>query len=242
MWIFTIFCVLGAVVGLCRVVAEIKQIRLAQVELVRIRSNPTLPAKIDLANAPIRLSRNNWAEFEGRIENLKQVIVVADIVEKPDSKLHEAVIHNFSRGVHYSFVVSKSKAVSELHGYLDIFAALATIAIKQHDLSQTIEDLVSIEALPDDWNSVPLVFYRVQDTAEQGTPNAPLKTLAFWGDKSNVGIADTYQALPAPVSDALAIALMSGAPIPVRQALANLENDNFERGESLLGEVRALSI
>ncbi len=143
-------------------------------------------------------------------------------------------------GICVQVIVSKSKANKELHGYLEIFDALATIAIKEHSLQQSVTDLVSIEALPYEWNGFPFVFYRLQDTSDPLTERSGFKTLAFWGNRVNVGIADSYEALPPAVADALATALMNGAPTRVQRMLPSLE-DNFQQPEVVLNEGRFLS-
>lgn len=185
--------------------------------------------------APIKLRRDNWAAFERAVQNLKQVIVVADVVQKPDGSLRDAVIHNFSRGVRYTFIVSKN-ARQKQKDYVELFRDLASIAIHEHSLTLTIEQMIKVEILPDDWNGVPFVFYRIEDTNSPLTAKSRFSTLAFWGNTQNAGIAEEYEALPGPVADALATALVSGAPSQIKSEIKNLEDDNFA-SEKVVGFV-----
>lgn len=183
---------------------------------------------------PDVLDRETWAHFEGNLENLTQVIVVADIVQRPQDSLLEAVIKNFQRKVEYTFLVSASNAGTALHGYVEVFQALAQAAIKQHDLDCKVDDLVNIEALPDEWNGVPFVFYRLNSNNNSSATGR--RTLAFFGNRINAGIADCYQSLPPEVADALATALVSGAPRPIVEKLNSVENDIFFNPSTLILE------
>ncbi|HEV2694134.1 MAG TPA: hypothetical protein VG347_14660 [Verrucomicrobiae bacterium] len=228
---FILVCIIGIAFAIAKFIKDFRRLKSIDVRCHELRAKVKIKRDLN-AGIPIRLNRHTWAEFEGKIQNLKRVIVVADIVQQPDNSLLAAVIHNFGREVQYSFIVSKKNAEAELHGHLESFQALAMLAIKKHNLSKSVTDLVSIEALPDDWNCVPLVFYRIEDP---GTVTG-FKTLAFWGDKENTGIADTYEMLPPAVADALATALMSGAPQPVKEMISKLEQDNFQGAQLFLAE------
>lgn len=225
-WFFDAFiaaCSIGVVLAFVTLVRDSQKAARLERELEELD-------KVELSSPPdeaIRLTLENWAEFERAVHNLKQVIVVADIVQEPHDALLDAVMHNFSRGVRYSFIVSRSKAIAEMNGYLKIFEGLATIAIAKHHLKMEVSDLVSIESFEDEWNGVPFVFYRIEDTDAPITAETRFQTLAFWGDKWNAGIANNYQSLPSPVADALATALMAGAPQPVKKLLEKLEKDKF---------------
>jgi hypothetical protein len=232
-WFFNLFlavCGLGVVVALITLVRDSRKVTRLKRQLEELDQLESSQTPADA----VRLTLDNWAEFERTVHNLKQVIVVADIVQEPLDTLRDAVIHNFSRGVRYSFVVSRSKAIAEMNGYLKIFEGLATIAIAKHHLKMEVSDLVSIESFEDEWNGVPFVFYRIEDTDAPITAGTRFRTLAFWGDKWNAGIANNYQSLPSPVADALATALMAGAPQPVKTLLEKLEQDAFSEPAEMI--------
>lgn len=221
---FILFCLLGIIIALV----------ITCIDWTAIRRLEKIPPALRVVTRdryrrepPVFLSQEKWAEFEGSIENLKRVIVVADKVERPNNSLERSVINNFGHKVHYSFIVSKSKASAELHGYYEIFKALAVIAIHQFKLDCTVDDLVSILALPDEWDCVPLVFYRVGETSEATHRPGSLRTIAFWGNNMRSGISESYESLPPEVADALAIALVSGAPEPIKEMLNEVEKDHF---------------
>src|ERR1043166_5828955 len=93
MWLLIVLCSLGILYGLVRICIEWQQIRRLHAELKQVR--PKLQKlRASESDAPLRLDQRNWAEFERTIQNLKQIIVVADIVEKPHASLRDAVIHN----------------------------------------------------------------------------------------------------------------------------------------------------
>lgn len=225
-------CISGTLFAIYKFIRDLKRLNTLDVRCQQLRANVKVKAQLD-AGIPVSLNRHTWAEFEGGVKNLKQVIVVADIVQAPDNSLLAAVIHNFGRGVHYSFIVSRRNAEKELHGFLEIFQALAKHAIKKHSLEKSVTDLVSIKALPDaEWDCVPLVFYRTEDL----NTKTGIKTIAFWGDKKKAGIADTYEVLPPLVADALAKALMSGAPQLVKEMIDNLDQDIYPSGKLIVSE------
>src|SRR6266446_5600822 len=233
-YLFISLCVLGVVFALVKIVVDSKALRSMESSIAQLRMESADGGQNEVSDVPIRLDQENWAEFERKVHNLKQVIVVADIVQEPLETLRDAVIHNFSRGVRYSFIVSRSKAISERNGYLKIFEGLAQIAISKHHLKVKVDELVSIESFEDEWQCVPFVFYRVEDTDAPISAPTRLRTLAFWGDKWFAGIANNYESLPPPVADALATSLMAGAPRPVKTLLEQLEKDTFSAGAEML--------
>ena len=168
--------------------------------------------------------------IERDFPNLKQVIVVADNVEKPSGTLGDAVEDNFREKVKYLFLVSKSRADRELNGYFLMFEALAKKAIAEMDGSIMLRDLVEIRRLSYDWPDVPYIFYQyaIGDSDER-------LTTAFRGNQKKEGIADAYEHLAAAHSQAIALALLAEAPAEIRVGLKVVEAPNFE-------EVRAASV
>jgi hypothetical protein len=227
--------VVGSLVGIFYLVAESRKVRV-------LRSHLSAQSSKKFSQSQPRfLTRDKWAEFEANLPKLKQVIVVSDVVDEPADGLRRAVMSNFARGVRYSFLISNSKADQELNGYIRIFRAIATIAIRDFKLRKRPEELALILALPDDWNNPPFVFYRTEE--EVPSPEGlktQHRTIAFRGDKTNVGIADRYEALDPVVGDALATALNSGAPKEVQEELASLQQDKF-RGPEILKNVIPLA-
>ncbi|MCH8824801.1 MAG: hypothetical protein IH984_14985 [Planctomycetes bacterium] len=144
--------------------------------------------------------------IERDFRSLKQVIVVADCVERPSGTLQEAVEDNFREGVKYLFLVSKKRAEKELNGYILIFEALAQKVIAESNQQLDVEELVQIRNLTYDWPDVPYIFY--QFTSESGE----LLTAAFRGNQRGEGIAHAYEQLTTTTSMAIASALLAQAP------------------------------
>lgn len=165
--------------------------------------------------------------FERDLSNLKQVIVVANRVEKPSSILEEAVKDNFKEGVKYLFLVSYSSADRELTGYFLIFEALAKIALSESGKNVNIGKLVEIKRLTYDWPDVPYIFYQYSpdDTDE-------LYTVAFRGNKKGEGIADFYEQLSSSNSTAIIRAVLAEAPAEIRANLKLVDNTIREISQS----------
>ncbi|WP_133054649.1 hypothetical protein, partial [Niastella populi] len=53
-------------------------------------------------NFPEKLTEKTLGRLEGRIRNLRQVIVVADKIEDPQNDLREAMKKNFGNNVKYT--------------------------------------------------------------------------------------------------------------------------------------------
>ncbi len=154
------------------------------------------------------ISSKNLGIFERDLPGLKQVIVLANQVEKPSNTLAEAVEDNFKEGVKYLFLVSKSKAESELEGYYLIFEALAKIVRKKSNVKIATNELVEIKRLPYDWPDVPYIFYQFQNSEKDGN----IYTIAFKGNQKGEGIAAFYEKLSPSHSESLALALLAEAP------------------------------
>ena len=163
--------------------------------------------------------------IERDLEGLKQVIVVANQpFQKPSDTLAEAVEDNFLEKVKYLFLVSKSTAENELHGYFLVFEALAKIAMSKSKNILSIRDLVEIKRLPYDWARFsPYIFYQFsKENSEE------LLTLAFKGNQRLGGIADYYEPLSIGHSQAIILALLAEAPESMRGSLRLVEpTDDF---------------
>lgn len=145
--------------------------------------------------------------IERDFPDLKQVIVVANKVERPHSTLEEAVEDNFRQHVKYLFLVSNSHAEQELSGYYLIFEALAKIAIRDENQQLNIRDLVDIRRLPYDWPDFPYIIYQYIPPG-----NETRYTIAYRGNKRGEGIADYYERLHPRHSEAFIRALLAEAP------------------------------
>lgn len=167
------------------------------------------------------------AIVERDLPNLKQVIVVADRLEKPSSTLEDAVEDNFKKGVKYLFLVSHSTAERELTGYFLIFEALAKIALSESGKNVNIRDHVEIKRLPYDWPDVPYIFYQYSpdDTDER-------YTVAFRGNEKGEGIAEFYEHLSSSSSKAIIMALLAEAPAEIRANLKLVDNTVSEISQS----------
>ena len=126
--------------------------------------------------------------------------MIADQIEDPEDELRRAVKHNFQKGVHYLFLISKSRAPQELDRYVKIFMTLAEIITKKNDL-------VEIRQLPYDWPDYPYVFY---ETLSTSAPRATF--IAFRGNQRREGIADEYFGVPPHFAHTIAVSVLSGAP------------------------------
>lgn len=203
-----------------RTEAQLRQLQCRPQILSISRSEPKFAA-------PPILNHENWANFERLgIPNLIliQVVVVADTVEQPINGLQKAVLENFKRGVKYCFIVSGSKAEEEVKGFYGIYAQLAAIAINKFGADFKLDDLVTILKLPDEWNNVPFVFYRMK---EGHAANAEIRTIAFRGDTEKAGIADQYSAVDQNTAEGLWKLLMGRPPEKIEAAIAVGPNDGF---------------
>ncbi len=166
------------------------------------------------------ISAGELGIFEKDLPNLKQVIVLANKVERPNDRLAEAVEDNFGEKVSYLFLVSNSKADEEVSGYYLIFEALAKkVAAEKKDSSISVNELVTIKQLPYDWDDVPYIFY--QYTVD-GSSNR--YTIAFRGNEKREGIAEYYEKLSPSRSSTLVSALLSEAPQEIRANLTLVDN------------------
>ena len=130
-------------------------------------------------NAPILKVNENISEaelgvLEGKIKDLSEVIVIADIIEKPTKFLFESVVNNLNRQVKYKFLISKSSFQKEKTKYFKIFEAIAQ--------SENVDNLVEINPLRIDWEHYPCIFYKLKNG----------NVFAFMGNEKKEGIAGGY--------------------------------------------------
>lgn len=149
---------------------------------------------------------HDLGRLESSFQDLISVIVIANTVDDPKDELRHAVEQNFSRGVKYRFLISKSNAERELNGYYRIFEVLSEIA-QRHKAPHELDHLVSIEALPYEWLEYPFVFYELRD-ADHGRT----WFVAVRGTKRLKGIAPYYVKVEPEYAHMIARAVMSDAP------------------------------
>ena len=160
------------------------------------------------------MSKRDIGIFERDLPNLKQVVVVANKIEKPDSAFSDAIEDNFGKKVKYLFLISDSNADTELKGYYLIFQALAQKVSEENDHPIPIDTLVEIKKLSYDWPDVPYIFYQYEPDKSSGR-----LTIAFRGNQKGEGIADFYEKLAPSHSKAIVTALLSEAPEEIRANL-----------------------
>ncbi len=123
------------------------------------------------------LTAEQLGYLEGKIKDLKEVIVIADNIEEPTSKLYNAVKINLERNVKYTFLISKKNYSNQLDSYYSIFRAIAK--------SKNLDHLVEIKSLDLFWNEFPCIFYRISSEIED-------YYLAYLGNEKKEGIAEAY--------------------------------------------------
>ncbi len=219
--VFILGCAYFLFLSVLGIFKDHKAIRRKEPQIRKLLESPRLCATEPCFNPPTVLSNHNWAEFERCVPDLWQVIVLADTVEAPINGLQKAVLENFKRGVKYIFIVSNSKAEDELHGFYGLFEKLAAIAIHKFSADFKVEDLVTILRLPDEWDNVPFVFYRMKGK------DSHIRTIAFRGDKVNAGIANKYVAQDQANAEALVKLLLGKPPEKIEATLAILAKDEF---------------
>jgi hypothetical protein len=166
--------------------------------------------------------------IEGNLTNLKRVIVIADRIERPESKLIDAVERNFERGVEYLFLVSSGKGQDQLDSYYQIFRTIANIVMKRKQSSARgdFARLCTIKELPYNWDNYPYIFYQVQLSNEN-----LMKTLAFRGDQLHEGIADHYGRVEPAYAHTILSAVLADAPKGLD--ISSIARDQFESSSKI---------
>lgn len=155
------------------------------------------------------INAHELGKIEENIVGLTRVMVVAHRVEEPMNGLRRAVTKNLRASVQYHFLVSKSRAESEIDGWIREFLAIAHVVKKQSGSVLESQELVRISNLSFDWRDTPYVFY-VAETSD-GQPS----TVAFRGNQDDEGIAERYTRLPGWLAYSMALAIFSDAPHPM---------------------------
>lgn len=145
--------------------------------------------------------------IERDLSRLKRVIVVANQIDRPTGTLLEAVEDNFSEGVHYLFLVSKSQGVSSREQWFQLFEAIARVVRKIKGLDIPVNKLVSIKTLDYEWPSEPHIFYQYE-----GLENSELITVCFRGNSSGYGISEFYEIITDSSVEAMLRGLLAGEP------------------------------
>jgi hypothetical protein len=171
---------------------------------------------------PGRLSVHDIGRIEGTLPGLLRVIVIADQVEDPTNELRKAVEKNLANGVHYLFLVSKSRGQTELDGYYLIFKTIKVIITKRLQRTDGI-GTVDIQELPYDWPDYPYVFYETEDQA------GSISFVAFRGNQPKEGIAEFYSQVDAHYAYTIARAVLSEAPQPIQ-----VTADQFADGSNVV--------
>ena len=138
---------------------------------------------------PIKLTSLELGVFEGKVMDLYEVIVLADIIEKPESTLFTSIEANFKRNVKYTFFISKSNYVTECNSYYLFFQAMMRATNR--------ENCLTITSLAMDWNTYPYIFYRTKKGDK-------LTTHAYRGTEIKNGIADNYVLLRPELAETIA--------------------------------------
>lgn len=139
---------------------------------------------------------DNLAYIEKFIPNLKRVVVICAIVERPTRRLLDAVTDNFQEGVIYDFFVSnQGNSREELAKYYawfeNVYGAAKGIAPLEGSKAvihgSDFSDVVSVKILPMAWSNVPYIFYLFS------SPNSDAPSIvAFRGIEKGSGISQEY--------------------------------------------------
>jgi len=183
------------------------------------------------------ISVRRLGRLERDLPNLKQVVVVANRVEKPSGSLEDAVEDNFRQGVKYLFLVSNSRADQELSGYFLIFEALAKKAIQETGANCELRELVEIKRLTYDWPDVPYIFYQY---VTHGKHTQRL-TSAFRGNQRGEGIADAYEHLSDVHSLAICSAILAEAPAEITGGLKIVDASDLLRDATAGGRASTMA-
>ena len=158
----------------------------------------TLISLSENSNSDFDISINQLAIIEKGSNNLKTVLVAANIVEAPEGLLREAVELNFSKGVHYIFLISKSNYDNFRNTYYKIFEVY-------RDMKSSDVNLLKLYPLEIEWGDRPYIFY---ETA--GSDNSK-SIYGFVGQNINKGIASFYTQLPKHLSYTLYNAIIAAS-------------------------------
>lgn len=166
----------------------------------RYRGRPTI------SDDAIWLTEEEFGYIERDVKFLKDVIVVADIVEKPERHIADAVVDNFMEKVRYQFVVSRDN-----YSYCDehlrpwYVAAIRYAAGLAGSQIRDDEELVHFHALSYNRHDYPYVFFRFTP------PGGETKIMAYRGNERGKGIASEYRRVEPGVAYTVLAATLADA-------------------------------
>ena len=175
---------------------------IAMLLAVSIIKNP--PTSYDA----VWLSESQFGEFEERLNNLREVIVIADTVDVPTRENFRgvlfALLDNFADGVCYTFIVPQEFYVQN---HSDIEHRYESIKSLAHELSGANSSSDLFQMIPRDKSTseldYPYVFYRYEDY------NGKSEIVAFRGEDLGVGIAKNYRRLEPEVARSFLLSALS---------------------------------
>jgi hypothetical protein len=149
-----------------------------------------------------RMRLEDMSALENDINDLSDVIIVCHQIEEPEGKLLNAVKKNLSRGVRYTFLVSKDCYQLEVNRYFQFFVTTASILSETLATPIRVRELVRIRPLRMNWNDSPYIFYRAKKEDDS------LATIVFKGDEMNQGICEVYNLIDPSIAPTIYNLLM----------------------------------
>lgn len=194
---------LGSIVGaMAGIVLSVSKLSKSQADEEVLEYNSTADYKVEI-EIKARMRLEDMSALEKSINHLSDVIIVCHQIQRPEGKLLDAVEENLSRGVRYTFLVSRDCYQLEVNRYFQFFVTIANI------LSQTLatpvraRDLVRIKPLRTNWNDSPYIFYK----ARKGDDS--LVTIVFRGNETNQGICKVYNLIDPSIAPTIYNLLVS---------------------------------
>lgn len=140
------------------------------------------------------LTKSELGQFEERLSELIEVILIADEIDVPShdntKEILAALIDNFSENVHYNFIVPESYAESNGDDILLRYYAIINLAgqLSQKDLSHSLFQLHK-RPVEREHKDFPYLFFRY--VSQEGRS----EVVAFRGENLGKGIAEHYRRL-----------------------------------------------
>ena len=132
------------------------------------------------------IARRHLSVIERDIANLSEVVIVSDIVEKPNLLLLDAVRDNLLERINYFFYISErhsDRSKVEIKPFFESVKHTLTLTNPELELGN-----VTITSTGFDWNKDhPYIFYLYE---EEGSSRR--KVLAFRGTSTGVGVSESY--------------------------------------------------
>ena len=146
------------------------------------------------------ISKRHLSVIERDMENLSEVVIIANKAEKPDFLLLDAVRDNLLEGVNYYFYVSETNAAYATTVVEPFFEGVIKL-LRMSDLSEgkTIGK-VHFETTGFEWAGLyPFAFYLYHKPGQKPT-HGHRHVLGFRGTVLDVGVADQYMMIQGEVS------------------------------------------